>query len=66
MLGLIQKFLKVTFSFFPLCPVFQIGASLMSSDVGSGSFMGLAGTAAAGGLAVGGFEWNVRVTSAVN
>ncbi|XP_066049235.1 sodium/glucose cotransporter 4-like isoform X1 [Chamaea fasciata] len=30
----------------------------MSSDVGSGSFMGLAGTAAAGGLAVGGFEWN--------
>ncbi|NWH86798.1 SC5A9 protein, partial [Aegithalos caudatus] len=35
-----------------------IGASLMSSDVGSGSFMGLAGTAAAGGLAVAGFEWN--------
>ncbi|NXK60203.1 SC5A9 protein, partial [Sylvietta virens] len=35
-----------------------IGASLMSTDVGSGSFMGLAGTAAAGGLAVGGFEWN--------
>ncbi|NWR42147.1 SC5A9 protein, partial [Regulus satrapa] len=35
-----------------------IGASLMSSDVGSGSFIGLAGTAAAGGLAVGGFEWN--------
>ncbi|NXD22766.1 SC5A9 protein, partial [Spelaeornis formosus] len=35
-----------------------IGASLMSSDVGSGSFMGLAGTGAAGGLAVGGFEWN--------
>ncbi|NXQ00612.1 SC5A9 protein, partial [Vidua macroura] len=35
-----------------------IGASLMSTDVGSGSFIGLAGTAAAGGLAVGGFEWN--------
>ncbi|XP_054995640.1 sodium/glucose cotransporter 4-like [Sorex araneus] len=35
-----------------------IGASLMSSDVGSGLFMGLAGTGAAGGLAVGGFEWN--------
>ncbi|NXO80189.1 SC5A9 protein, partial [Sitta europaea] len=35
-----------------------IGASLMSTDVGSGSFLGLAGTAAAGGLAVGGFEWN--------
>ncbi|NXF14595.1 SC5A9 protein, partial [Rhodinocichla rosea] len=36
-----------------------IGASLMSTDVGSGSFIGLAGTAAAGGIAVGGFEWNV-------
>ncbi|NXL77025.1 SC5A9 protein, partial [Leptocoma aspasia] len=35
-----------------------IGASLMSTDVGSGSFIGLAGTAAAGGLAVGGFEWH--------
>lgn len=40
--------------------VFQIGASLMSSNVGSGLFIGLAGTGAAGGLAVGGFEWNVR------
>uniref|UniRef100_A0A5F8HFI9 Sodium/glucose cotransporter 4-like n=1 Tax=Monodelphis domestica TaxID=13616 RepID=A0A5F8HFI9_MONDO len=36
-----------------------IGASLMSSNVGSGLFIGLAGTGAAGGLAVGGFEWNV-------
>ncbi|XP_066181632.1 sodium/glucose cotransporter 4-like [Sylvia atricapilla] len=35
-----------------------IGASLMSTDVGSGSFVGVAGTAAAGGLAVGGFDWN--------
>lgn len=33
----------------------------MSTDVGSGSFIGLAGTAAAGGIAVGGFEWNVSV-----
>uniref|UniRef100_A0A8C1RM97 Solute carrier family 5 member 9 n=1 Tax=Cyprinus carpio TaxID=7962 RepID=A0A8C1RM97_CYPCA len=41
------------------CVVFQqIGASLMSSNVGSGLFIGLAGTGAAGGLAVGGFEWN--------
>ena len=32
----------------------------MSSNVGSGLFIGLAGTGAAGGLAVGGFEWNVR------
>ncbi|XP_053549478.1 sodium/glucose cotransporter 4 [Bombina bombina] len=35
-----------------------IGASLMSSNVGSGLFVGMAGSAAAGGLAVGGFEWN--------
>ncbi|XP_048354443.1 sodium/glucose cotransporter 4 isoform X2 [Sphaerodactylus townsendi] len=35
-----------------------IGASLMSSNVGSGLFIGLAGTGASGGLAVGGFEWN--------
>nr|XP_023417587.1 sodium/glucose cotransporter 4-like isoform X7 [Cavia porcellus] len=40
-----------------------IGASLMSSNVGSGLFIGLAGTGAAGGLAVGGFEWNVRKLS---
>ncbi|XP_043103567.1 sodium/glucose cotransporter 4 isoform X2 [Puntigrus tetrazona] len=40
-----------------------IGASLMSSNVGSGLFIGLAGTGAAGGLAVGGFEWNVRQTN---
>lgn len=43
----------------PTCAL-QIGASLMSSNVGSGLFIGLAGTGAAGGLAVGGFEWNVR------
>uniref|UniRef100_A0A8C5E9B5 Sodium/glucose cotransporter 4 n=1 Tax=Gouania willdenowi TaxID=441366 RepID=A0A8C5E9B5_GOUWI len=36
-----------------------IGASLMSSNVGSGLFIGLAGTGAATGIAVGGFEWNV-------
>lgn len=59
MLGLIQKFLKVIFWVLCLCCVFQIGASLMSSNVGSGLFIGLAGTGAAGGLAVGGFEWNV-------
>ncbi|KAM4722925.1 sodium/glucose cotransporter 4 [Rhinophrynus dorsalis] len=35
-----------------------IGASLMSSNVGSGLFVGMAGSGAAGGLAVGGFEWN--------
>lgn len=46
-----------------ICIIFmfwQIGASLMSSNVGSSLFIGLAGQAAAGGIAVGGFEWNVR------
>eukprot|EP00066_Takifugu_rubripes_P023477 XP_011612743.1 PREDICTED: sodium/glucose cotransporter 4 isoform X3 [Takifugu rubripes] len=37
---------------------FPIGASLMSSNVGSSLFIGLAGQAAMGGLAVGGYEWN--------
>ncbi|XP_027883560.1 sodium/glucose cotransporter 4 isoform X4 [Xiphophorus couchianus] len=40
-----------------------IGASLMSSNVGSGLFIGLAGTGAAGGIAVGGFEWNTDMFS---
>ncbi|XP_069837676.1 sodium/glucose cotransporter 4-like [Dendropsophus ebraccatus] len=35
-----------------------IGASLMSSNVGSGLFVAMAGSGAAGGVAVGGFEWN--------
>ena len=42
-----------------VCFLSQIGASLMSSNVGSGLFIGLAGTGAVGGIAVGGFEWNV-------
>uniref|UniRef100_A0A8C5GW74 Sodium/glucose cotransporter 1 n=1 Tax=Gouania willdenowi TaxID=441366 RepID=A0A8C5GW74_GOUWI len=36
-----------------------IGASLFASNIGSGHFVGIAGTAAAGGIAIGGFEWNV-------
>ncbi|XP_016386911.1 sodium/glucose cotransporter 5-like [Sinocyclocheilus rhinocerous] len=36
----------------------QIGASLFASSEGSGLFIGLAGTGAAGGIAVAGFEWN--------
>lgn len=35
----------------------------MSSNVGSSLFIGLAGQAAVGGIAVGGFEWNVRTLS---
>ncbi|XP_029509226.1 sodium/glucose cotransporter 1 [Oncorhynchus nerka] len=38
-----------------------IGASLFASNIGSGHFVGIAGTAAAGGLAIGGFEWNALV-----
>ncbi|KAG8433381.1 hypothetical protein GDO86_017603 [Hymenochirus boettgeri] len=35
-----------------------VGASLFASNIGSGHFVGLAGTGAAGGIAVAGFEWN--------
>ncbi|XP_078403969.1 sodium/glucose cotransporter 2 [Cetorhinus maximus] len=37
---------------------YTVGASLFASNIGSGHFVGLAGTGAASGLAVGGFEWN--------
>lgn len=36
-----------------------MGASLFASNIGSGHFVGLAGTGAASGIAVGAFEWNV-------
>ncbi|XP_012728107.2 sodium/glucose cotransporter 2 [Fundulus heteroclitus] len=36
----------------------SVGPSLFASNIGSGHFVGLAGTGAAGGIAVGGFEWN--------
>jgi len=35
-----------------------VGASLFSSNVGSGHFIGLAGSGAASGIAVGAYEWN--------
>ncbi|NXJ82511.1 SC5A1 protein, partial [Trogon melanurus] len=35
-----------------------IGASLFASNIGSEHFVGIAGTAAAGGIAIGGYEWN--------
>ncbi|XP_068609043.1 sodium/glucose cotransporter 1-like [Brachionichthys hirsutus] len=38
-----------------------IGASLFASNIGSGHFVGLAGTAAASGLAIGEFEWNALI-----
>ncbi|XP_071203709.1 sodium/mannose cotransporter SLC5A10-like [Salvelinus alpinus] len=40
-----------------------IGASLFASSEGSGLFIGLAGTGAAGGIAVAGFEWNSECIS---
>lgn len=42
-----------------MCFVIQVGASLFASNIGSGHFVGLAGTGAASGIAVGSFEWNV-------
>lgn len=42
-----------------LCFSNQVGASLFASNIGSGHFVGLAGTGAASGIAVGAFEWNV-------
>lgn len=38
-----------------------IGASLFASNIGSGHFVGLAGSAAASGIAVAGFELNVPI-----
>lgn len=47
-------------------PGHQVGASLFASNIGSGHFVGLAGTGAASGLAVAGFEWNVSPLYANN
>uniref|UniRef100_A0A2K5DD53 Sodium/glucose cotransporter 1 n=1 Tax=Aotus nancymaae TaxID=37293 RepID=A0A2K5DD53_AOTNA len=38
-----------------------IGASLFASNIGSGHFVGLAGTGAASGIAIGGFEFNALI-----
>ncbi|CAM2103233.1 sodium/glucose cotransporter 1-like [Caretta caretta] len=38
-----------------------IGASLFASNIGSGHFVGLAGTGAAAGIAIAGFEWNALI-----
>ncbi|KAM4649584.1 sodium/glucose cotransporter 1 isoform 2-T2 [Amazona ochrocephala] len=38
-----------------------IGASLFASNIGSGHFVGIAGTGAAGGIAIGGYEWNALI-----
>uniref|UniRef100_A0A452RS39 Sodium/glucose cotransporter 1 n=1 Tax=Ursus americanus TaxID=9643 RepID=A0A452RS39_URSAM len=54
-------FLFSPYQTFSLC--FQIGASLFASNIGSGHFVGLAGTGAASGIAMGGFEWNLSASS---
>lgn len=54
---LLYWYIGSKYSFHPWCA--QIGASLFASSEGSGLFIGLAGTGAAGGIAVAGFEWNV-------
>ena len=36
---------------------FPVGASLFASNIGTGHFIGLAGTGAKSGIAVGAFEW---------
>jgi len=41
--------------------ILKTGSLLFSSNIGSGHFVGLAGTAAANGLAVGAFEWNAMI-----
>lgn len=38
----------------------QVGASLFASNIGSGHFIGLAGTAAASGIGIAAFEQSVR------
>jgi hypothetical protein len=40
----------------------QVGASLFASNIGSEHFIGLAGSGAAAGIAVGAFELNVSVS----
>lgn len=42
-----------------LPPIFQVGASLFASNIGSEHFIGLAGSGAAAGIGVGAFEFNV-------
>lgn len=37
-----------------------MGASLFASNIGSGHFIGLAGSGAAGGIGAIAYEWNVR------
>ena len=39
----------------------QLGASLFASNIGSGHFVGIAGTAAASGIGIAAFELSVSI-----
>ena len=43
--------------------IVQVGASLFVSNIGSEHYIGLAGAGAAGGIAVGAWEFNVRASN---
>ena len=40
--------------------IFKVGASLFASNIGSGHFIGLAGTGAASGIGIAAFELSVN------
>ena len=40
--------------------LFQVGTSTFATNIGAQTFIGLSGSAAAGGIAVVMYEWNVR------
>lgn len=42
--------------------IYQVGASLFASNIGSEHFIGLAGSGAAAGVGVGAFELNVSLS----
>ena len=44
----------------------QVGASLFASNVGSGQFVGLAGSGASSGLSIAAFELNVCIETILN
>ena len=49
----------LSFTMFLEFLILQVGASLFVSNIGSEHYIGLAGAGAAGGIAVGAWEFNV-------
>ncbi|KAG2455885.1 SC5AB protein, partial [Polypterus senegalus] len=58
-LEIVDIVVLVLYFLFVLAVGFWVGASLFASNVGSGHFVGLAGSGAASGIAVTAYEWNV-------